>query len=168
MNNTVKNQGYKPDPTGKLGLKFDSKKSRIDLIDINSMCSLINLDDSNISASELYSNILFNISYNDEGLINNSNDIISNIKDIASSCIKLLDIKDNLDLIVMVGDMYSHGAEKYGINNWKKVAPERFVAALGRHIHKIINGKVYDSDSGFKHALHAYWNCIAIIHFIKI
>ena len=38
------------------------------------------------------------------------------------------------DMIEAVGTVMTFGANKYGVGNWKKVEPDRYRAALMRHI----------------------------------
>lgn len=40
----------------------------------------------------------------------------------------------------------THGAKKYGDENWKTVAPERYLGAIGRHYSAHMQGKVMDDD----------------------
>ena len=44
------------------------------------------------------------------------------------------------------------GAKKYGPNNWRKCRePERYTAALLRHIFAYMHGEKVDADSGLSH-----------------
>lgn len=63
------------------------------------------------------------------------------------------------ELIEAVGAVMTHGAEKYGEGNWKKVEPKRYRAALMRHICKWLKnpfGK--DEYSGLPHLWHIACN----------
>ena len=63
------------------------------------------------------------------------------------------------ELIEAVGAIMTHGAEKYGEGNWKKVEPKRYRAALMRHICKWLRnpfGK--DEESGLPHLWHIACN----------
>lgn len=48
-----------------------------------------------------------------------------------------------------MAEVLTHGAEKYGDNNWKLVegAKARYTAALKRHLNEWQRGYVYDTDS---------------------
>ena len=50
----------------------------------------------------------------------------------------------------------SHGADKYGRESWKLVDPDKYIAALQRHLVELKKGRTIDSDSGLPHA-----SCIA-------
>ena len=68
------------------------------------------------------------------------------------------------ELIEAVGTVMTHGAEKYGEGNYRKVEPKRYRAALMRHICKWLNnpfGK--DADSGLPHIWHIACNVAFLI-----
>ena len=48
------------------------------------------------------------------------------------------------------------GADKYGVDNWKKVADarDRYKSALMRHFSAYMGGEVNDSDDGLHHLAH--------------
>lgn len=59
----------------------------------------------------------------------------------------------------------THGAEKYGDNNWKKAkSPDRYIAAMFRHIEAWRKGEVKDEDSGFLHLYHALTNIAFLVY----
>lgn len=63
------------------------------------------------------------------------------------------------EIIEAVGAVVTHGAEKYGEGNWRKVEPKRYRAALMRHICAWLSdpyGK--DRDSGLPHLYHIACN----------
>lgn len=63
------------------------------------------------------------------------------------------------EIIEAVGAVATHGAEKYGEGNWRKVEPKRYRAALMRHICAWLRdpyGK--DKDSGLPHLYHIACN----------
>ena len=63
------------------------------------------------------------------------------------------------EIIEAVGAVVTHGAEKYGEGNWRKVEPKRYRAALMRHICAWLrdpHGK--DKDSGLPHLYHIACN----------
>ena len=50
----------------------------------------------------------------------------------------------------------THGAEKYGPDNWKKVKPQhRYYNAMMRHIRAYQDNEWFDPDSGLPHLAHA-------------
>lgn len=67
------------------------------------------------------------------------------------------------DALEKIVEIYTHGAAKYGDNNWQGVDSDRYFAALMRHLAQMRKGEKYDQDSKKLHAAHAAWNCIAII-----
>jgi hypothetical protein len=54
----------------------------------------------------------------------------------------------------------TYGASKYAPNNWRKVDPERYYAALMRHIVAWRNGEQEDAESGLSHIAHAMCNLV--------
>lgn len=55
-----------------------------------------------------------------------------------------------------VAHILSHGAEKYGMDNWKQCDdPSRYHSAAMRHMLSYANGEKVDKDSGKNHAAHA-------------
>jgi hypothetical protein len=63
---------------------------------------------------------------------------------------------------------FTHGAEKYGDNNWKDlVDPEdRYFAALMRHLVLHRKGELYDPDfPGNLHLSAVAWNALVLLHF---
>jgi hypothetical protein len=63
--------------------------------------------------------------------------------------------------------VYTHGAEKYGENNWMGLenAENRYFAALMRHLVAWRNGERIDPDSGLKHLAQVAWNALALLWF---
>ena len=66
--------------------------------------------------------------------------------------------KLRFDLIIpefeeAMAKVLTHGAQKYGENNWQKVegAKARYTAALQRHLNEYRKGCMYDPDSGCEH-----------------
>lgn len=73
--------------------------------------------------------------------------------------------KPRLDLvppaiIEAVGTIRTYGVQKYGENtNWEKVEPERYRAALMRHLCEYLrNPNSVDEESGLLHLWHAACN----------
>lgn len=62
-----------------------------------------------------------------------------------------------------LGRVLTHGAKKYGPDNWRLVETDRFVGALLRHLIAFLkdpNG--VDADSGLKHTDHLLANAVFI------
>ena len=73
--------------------------------------------------------------------------------------------KDRWDLLPMnqiqkVVKVLTDGAEKYGDNGWRKVEPERFFAAMMRHIYSWRYEQKKDKESGMNHMIHVICNAI--------
>ena len=71
--------------------------------------------------------------------------------------------KPRLDLlppkaILAIGEVMTYGAAKYGPNNWQGVAPERYTAALLRHLMAYMDGQEQDEESGLPHLWHVLTN----------
>lgn len=61
--------------------------------------------------------------------------------------------------IKAMADVLTFGARKYKPNNWKECQePERYLAALYRHLEAWRAGETHDQDSGFHHLAHAMTN----------
>jgi|LWDU01.1.fsa_nt_gi hypothetical protein len=58
----------------------------------------------------------------------------------------------------------TYGAHKYEANNWRKVDdPDRYIAALYRHLELYRSGEATDTESGFSHLEHAITNLAFLI-----
>lgn len=73
--------------------------------------------------------------------------------------------KDRWDLLPMnqiqkVVKVLTDGAEKYGDNGWRQVEPERFFAAMMRHIYAWRYEQRKDEESGMNHMIHVICNAI--------
>ena len=80
--------------------------------------------------------------------------------------------KPRLDLvppgiIEAVGVVRTYGTEKYGDkDNWRKVEPERYTAALMRHLCNFLRDPAgLDSESGYPHLWHMACNIAFLIEF---
>lgn len=71
--------------------------------------------------------------------------------------------------IMDVAAVLSHGADKYGANNWHKCAnSRRYVAAALRHIFAWIGGEEVDAESGLPHLAHATTCLLFLAEFPKL
>ena len=78
--------------------------------------------------------------------------------------------KDRWDLLPMnqiqkVVKVLTDGAEKYGDNGWRKVEPERFFAAMMRHIYSWRYEQKKDKESGMNHMIHVICNAIFLAEY---
>lgn len=77
--------------------------------------------------------------------------------------------KTRLDLvsptfIEAVGKIRTFGVSKYGdSDSWAKVEPQRYMAALLRHINAYRMGEEIDKESGMSHLWHAACNLMFLI-----
>jgi hypothetical protein len=72
-------------------------------------------------------------------------------------------------LIKAVGTVMTHGAEKYGVNSYKNVEPDRYRDALARHYCSYMEdpyGK--DKDSGLPHLWHVACNVAFLLELDKV
>jgi hypothetical protein len=62
-----------------------------------------------------------------------------------------------------------HGADKYGIRNWRKdqIILSTYVAALRRHTNAIARGELIDPESGLPHAAHIRANMGIVLDAIE-
>lgn len=60
-----------------------------------------------------------------------------------------------VELLVEMGKVMKHGADKYGADNWKNCEdPKRYEAAIARHWLAYLSGEELDPDSGLSHLAH--------------
>ena len=72
------------------------------------------------------------------------------------------------EIIEAVGAVMTHGAEKYGEGNYRKVEPARYRDALMRHICKWLkNPHGIDDDSGLPHLWHMACNVAFLLELDK-
>jgi hypothetical protein len=70
------------------------------------------------------------------------------------------------ELLMAWGDIFTHGAEKYGRDNWKGGTEwHEFYGSALRHLYKWWLGETLDPDSGEPHLGHALWNVGALLYF---
>ena len=65
-----------------------------------------------------------------------------------------------LDAVEKIVEVMTHGAEKYGDNNWKKVESYRYRGAAMRHRVARYKGEKFDEDSGLLHLAHEACNIL--------
>lgn len=90
--------------------------------------------------------------------------------EMAAGCAKYDADKPRLDLvppgiIEAVGIVRDYGTRKYGDpDNWRNVEPERYVAALMRHLCKFLrNPHGVDEESGIPHLFHMACNIAFLV-----
>ena len=72
------------------------------------------------------------------------------------------------EIIIAVVTVMTHGAEKYGEGNYRKVEPKRYRAALMRHICKWLKDPHgVDADSGLPHLYHIACNVAFLLELDK-
>jgi hypothetical protein len=60
------------------------------------------------------------------------------------------------DAMLLIADVFTYGAKKYGENNWQGVEPStRYLAAAYRHLNAYQRGETLDEGSGLNHLGHA-------------
>ena len=58
-----------------------------------------------------------------------------------------------------------HGADKYGVDNWKLGLDDReTIDSMYRHLHGISSGEMYDKESGVMHAGHLMANIMMFVY----
>jgi hypothetical protein len=83
--------------------------------------------------------------------------------------------KNRLDLIEpefleSLAAVLTYGAKKYAVNNWQKVAdgPDRYYAALLRHLLAYRRGELIDPESNLSHLSHVACNVMFLMHFERL
>ena len=72
------------------------------------------------------------------------------------------------EIIEAVGEVMTHGAEKYGEGSYKRVDSKRYRAALMRHICKWLKSPHgIDEDSGLPHLYHVACNVAFLLELDK-
>lgn len=67
-----------------------------------------------------------------------------------------------------LAQVLTYGAKKYKPNNWQNVDdPDRYVAALYRHLEAWRDGEKVDKESGLHHLAHALTNVAFLLHLDK-
>jgi hypothetical protein len=66
-----------------------------------------------------------------------------------------------------LAEVLTYGAGKYGPNNWRGVEPDRYYAALRRHLCAWRKGKKTDKESGLGHLAHCIANLMFLFHYDK-
>lgn len=76
--------------------------------------------------------------------------------------------KPRLDLVppeavMALGYVLTYGAEKYAPNSWRGVEPERYIAALLRHLMAYQAGETRDPESEMPHMWHVLTNAAFLV-----
>lgn len=67
-----------------------------------------------------------------------------------------------------VAKVVGYGAEKYGMNNWRKGMPwMKLLNSTLRHIYAFIRGENLDAESGLPHLAHACTNLLFLIQYMQ-
>lgn len=70
--------------------------------------------------------------------------------------------------LMVWGSVMTHGAGKYGVNNWRLgIAYTRLIAAMLRHIMAFASGEDVDPESGELHMAHVMANASMLISMPK-
>jgi len=157
-------EGQDPD---KFGLKYDSEKTRWDLVPFDIIRYLFEKFNS-INDLKIFieMNIKERIDFIIEKFISGSdNEYVAIL--LMQVCKHVFYKTFPYEEIEKVAEIYTYGAKKYADNNWQKVDPDRYVSAFMRHMMALRLGKIYDEESGFEHRHHALWNIITLIWFEK-
>lgn len=67
------------------------------------------------------------------------------------------------EAVMGLGEVLTYGASKYGPNNWQQVEPERYEAALLRHLMAWKSGSPVDEESGISHLKHVLCNAAFLV-----
>lgn len=67
------------------------------------------------------------------------------------------------EAIRALGEVLTHGAAKYGPNQWQGVEARRYEAALLRHWLAWKEGQAYDPESGLSHLWHVLCNAAFLV-----
>lgn len=70
-----------------------------------------------------------------------------------------------IECVEEVVKILSFGAKKYGPNNWQNVEPDRYYAALMRHLVASRKGEKLDPESGLSHMAHVMCNVLFLLWF---
>lgn len=68
------------------------------------------------------------------------------------------------EAVTDVVKIMTYGADKYTPHNWKLVEPERYVAALMRHLVAHETGEQDDPETGFPHLAHVACNALFLLY----
>ena len=69
-----------------------------------------------------------------------------------------------------IATVLTHGANKYGANNWKEMSIEdqqRIIDAVFRHLEAYRLGEPIDKESGQTHLAHAATNILFLMYFTE-
>jgi hypothetical protein len=62
-----------------------------------------------------------------------------------------------------IAEAMTHGANKYGDNNWQGISPERYYAALLRHLISWRKGETHDPETSLNHLKHVLTNTVFLL-----
>lgn len=62
-----------------------------------------------------------------------------------------------------LAEVLTYGAQKYAPNSWQAVEPERYHAALLRHLCAWMRGEKVDVESGISHLRHVLCNAAFLV-----
>ena len=75
-----------------------------------------------------------------------------------------------VDFLMGMSAVLTHGAEKYGVHNYHQATKQdqqRIVDALLRHIYAHLQGDVLDDETGLLHLHHAACNLMMLAHHVE-
>lgn len=72
-----------------------------------------------------------------------------------------------VDAIEGIAEALTMGAAKYGDHNWQGIDPERYYAALFRHLIAWRKGEIDDPESGLNHLKHVLVNTVFLLELTK-
>lgn len=77
-------------------------------------------------------------------------------------------MQDMSEAFFEISKVHTHGAVKYGSDNWKYVVDglNRYTDAMYRHLNAEHRGELFDQDSEYLHAAHTAWNAIVRLQLV--
>jgi len=73
----------------------------------------------------------------------------------------------DIEFILGTLKVFEYGKQKYELNNWIYLEPERLYNAMFRHFVKLGLGEYNDKESGLPHLLHIAANCAMLYTLTK-
>jgi hypothetical protein len=71
-----------------------------------------------------------------------------------------------LEMLEYIAEIFTYGLKDHAEGSWKEVEPERYYAAMFRHLNSWRKGDYLDLESGKHHLKHALWN-LAVINYLE-